>query len=187
MQAALKPVSYENYFALEASSKVKHEFYQNEIFAMAGGTFNHSTISGNTFFALKNKLRDKSCQPINSDMRVETPNSLITYPEVSVFCGEPELNKNHCSLLNPVIIIEVLSPSTKAYDQGDKFLLYRSIPSFQDYLLIDSEKLHSQHFRKIDNNEWILHDYVTVDEMIYFNSIQETLSIAEIYAGIVFL
>jgi len=186
MQTALKYISREEYFTLEESADEKHEFYQGEIFAMAGGTFNHSTISGNTFFSLKNRLRNKSCQPSNSDMRVETPNSLITYPDVSIFCGEPKLSENQCSLLNPIVIIEVLSPSTRAYDQGNKFLLYRSIPSFQDYLLIDSEKLHIQHFRKADNNEWILHDYFSVDDKIYLNSIQESIRIAEIYEGIIF-
>jgi Uma2 family endonuclease len=186
MQTALKYISREEYFTLEESAKEKHEFYQGEIFAMAGGSFNHSAIGVNIITSLKTKLRGKSCQPTNSDMRVETPDSLITYPDATIFCGEPELSENQCSLLNPIVIIEVLSPSTRAYDQGNKFLLYRSIPSFRDYLLIDSEKFHIQHFRKVDNNEWILHDYFSVSDKIYFNSIQESISMAEIYEGIVF-
>lgn len=186
MQTALKQPSREDYFALEENSAEKHEFYHGEIFAMTGGTFNHSTIAGNMFAALKLKLRGKSCQPNNSDMRIETPNGLITYPDVSIFCGKPELTENQCALLNPLVIIEVLSPSTRRYDQSDKFLLYRSIPSFTDYLLIDSEKVHVQHFRKTGLHEWLLHEYFDMQDVINFTNIQTTISLAEIYEAIVF-
>lgn len=186
MQTALKQPSREDYFALEENSAEKHEFYHGEIFAMTGGTFNHSTIAGNMFAALKLKLRGKSCQPNNSDMRIETPNGLITYPDVSIFCGKPELTENQCALLNPTVIIEVLFPSTRRYDQSDKFLLYRSIPSFTDYLLIDSEKVHVQHFRKTGLHEWLLHEYFDMQDVINFTNIQTTISLAEIYEAIVF-
>jgi Uma2 family endonuclease len=178
-------LSRDQYFALD-NAEQKYEFYQGEIFAMTGGTFNHAAIGVNTVTALKIKLRGKSCQPTNSDMRVETPTGLITYPDVTVFCGKPELTENQCGLLNPVVIIEVLSPSTRAYDSRDKFTLYRSIETFKDYLLIDSEKIFVQHFRKIENNEWVLHDYLDLNESIYLTSIQETLSLYEIYENIGF-
>ena len=186
MQPALKQLNREDYFALEETSAEKHEFYQGDIFAMAGGTFNHATISGNTFASLKFKLRGKSCQPSHSDMRIETPSGLITYPDVAIFCGKPELTENQCALLNPLVIIEVLSPSTRRYDQSDKFLLYRSIPSFTDYLLVDSEKLHVQHFRKTGLHEWLLHEYFEVQDVIDFANIQITVSLTEIYEAIAF-
>ncbi len=171
----------DDYYRLEETAEQKHEFYQSEIFAMSGGTFNHARISGNIFSTLLIKLRGKSCQPTNSDMRVETPAGLITYPDVAVYCGKPELTENQCGLLNPVILIEVLSPSTRCYDQSDKFTLYRSISSFQDYLLIDSEKIAVQHYRKSEPDEWILHDYLNITDSIYLKSIQETISLIEMY------
>jgi len=182
---ATQYLSRDEYFALD-NAEEKYEFYQGEIFAMTGGTFNHAKISGNTFSAFNVKLRGKCCQATNSDMRVETPTGLITYPDVTVFCGKPELTENQCSLLNPVVIIEVLSPSTRRYDSSDKFTLYRSIATFKDYLLIDSEKIFVQHFRKIENNEWVLHDYLDVNEAIYLNSIEEAISLMEIYDNIGF-
>lgn len=177
-------ITRDEYFTLEETSEVKHEYFQGELFAMAGGTFNHSTISGNIFAALKSRLRGKTCQATNSDMRIETPDGLITYPDVAMFCGRPQLTNNQCALLNPIVIIEVLSPSTRRYDQSDKFLLYRAIASFLDYVLVDSEKIHIQHFRKTENNEWILHDYFDVQEAVTLNSIQETLLLTEIYEGV---
>ncbi len=174
----------EEYFALEETTEIKHEFYNGEIFAMSGGTFNHATIGVNVVTAFKIKLCAKCCTPTNSDMRIETPNGLITYPDAAVFCGQPELTENKCALINPVVIIEVLSPSTRRYDEGGKFALYRSIPTFQDYLLIDSEKIFVQHFRKIDNSEWILHDYFDLTDSIILNSIQETIHLHEIYEGL---
>ncbi len=184
MQTATKKYTREEYLALEEMSNEKHEFYQGEIFAMVGGTFRHSAIGLNITTALKIKLRGKSCQPTNSDMCVGTPSGLLTYPDASVFCGKLELSDNQRVLLNPVMIVEVLSPSTRHYDRGDKFTLYRSILTFCDYLLVDSEKVYIEHFRKIENNEWILHEYTDLSEKIYFNSINESLELKEIYENI---
>lgn len=178
-------ISRDDYFALD-NAEQKYEYYQGEVFAMTGGTYNHAAIGANIVTVLKIKLRGKSCQPTNSDMRVETPTGLITYPDAAVFCGKPELTENQCSLLNPIVIIEVLSSSTRRYDASDKFTLYRSIPTFKDYLLIDSEKIYVQHFRKIDNNEWILHDYFDLNDSIFLASIQENIGLNEVYENIVF-
>jgi Uma2 family endonuclease len=183
-QEAVNYITRDEYFELENKSDIKHEFFDGEIFAMSGGSFNHAAIGVNVVTAFKIKLRGKCCTPTNSDMRIETPNGLITYPDAAVFCGSPELTENQCALLNPVVIIEVLSPSTRRYDESGKFALYRSIPSFQDYLLIDSEKVFVQHFRKIDNDEWLLHDYYNLADSIVINSIQETIYLHEIYDGI---
>jgi len=186
MQTAIKRYTCEEYLALEEMVEVKYEFYQGEIFAMSGGTFKHSRIKVNTISALHQKLRGKSCQLTDSDMRIATPSGLMTYPDAGVFCGPPELTDNQRTLLNPVVIIEVLSPSTRRYDKSDKFMLYRSIPSFRDYLLVDSEQVQVQHFRKTENNEWILHEYFDLTEDVYLGSIDESISLAEIYEGMGF-
>jgi Uma2 family endonuclease len=186
MQTAIHYYTREEYLTLEATSQEKHEFYHGEIFAMAGGTFNHAEISGNVYSTLRTKLRNQPCRPTNSDMRIGTPSGLMTYPDVAIFCGQPELIDNQRTLLNPVVIIEVLSPSTRGYDQGDKFRLYRSIATFRAYLLIDSECVHLQQFHRSAAHEWILHEYTDLTEIIYLCSIDESLSLAEIYENIHF-
>jgi len=186
MQTAIHYHTREEYLTLEETSQEKHEFYHGEIFAMAGGTFNHAEISGNVFSTLRTKLRNQSCRPTNSDMRIGTPSGLMTYPDVAIFCGQPELIDDQRTLLNPVVIIEVLSPSTRGYDQGDKFRLYRSIATFRDYLLIDSECVHVQQFHRSTPHEWILHEYTDLTEIIYLSSLDESLSLAEIYENIDF-
>ncbi len=176
----------EEYLALEEQAEIKHEFFQGEIFAMAGGTFNHAKISLNIVVSLSNQLRGKNCTPMNSDMRVHTPSGLDTYPDISIYCGKPELSDKQHSLLNPVIIIEVLSPSTRSYDRGDKFVLYRALPSLRDYVLVDSERMFVEHFRRTDANEWILHEYQDSTETLHFSVLEETLSLASIYESIEF-
>jgi len=186
MQTAIHYHTREEYLTLEATSQEKHEFYHGEIFAMAGGTFRHSRIKINLIASLHLKLRGKSCQLTDSDMRIGTPSGLMTYPDVAIFCGQPELIDNQRTLLNPVVMIEVLSPSTRGYDQGDKFRLYRSIVTFREYLLIDSECVHLQQFHRSAAHEWILHEYIDLNEIIYLSSIDESLSLAEIYENISF-
>ncbi len=186
LNAIQHDMSRAEYLALEQQSVLKHEFYQGEIFAMSGGTFNHAAIAGNLYASLKIKLRGRPCQPMNSDMRIHTPSGLDTYPDISVYCGEPELTDNQCSLLNPVVIIEVLSPTTRSYDRGDKLSLYRSIPLLLDYVLVDSEQICVEHYRRIENNEWLLHEYKEQQESLYLQSIEDHLSLADMYEAIEF-
>ena len=131
-------------------------------------------------------LRGSRCRAMNSDMRIHTPSGLDTYPDVSAFCGTPELTDGETTLLNPVLIVEVLSASTRDYDKGGKFRLYRSIPGLEDYLLIDSEEVFVEHFRKTDSGEWTLREYRRRSEEIVLASLGVRLSLDEIYAGVVF-
>ena len=178
--------THEDYLVLEAVSAQKHEFYRGEVFAMAGGTFRHSDISSNVLAALRVMLRGKSCRAMNSDMRLHTPSGLDTYPDVSAFCGTAELTDKETTLLNPALIVEVLSPSTRDYDKGGKFTLYRSIPSLRDYLLVDSEEVFVEHFRWTRAGEWVLHEYRESSDEVPLGSIDGCLVVAEIYAGVVF-
>ena len=152
---------------------------------MTGGSFKHAAIGLNIATSLTTSLRGGPCRPMNSDMRLHTPAGLDTYPGVSVFCGEPELTDQQKTLLNPVVIVEVLSPTTRSYDRGDKFVLYRSIPSLQDYLLVDSEQVLVEHFRRLENGEWLLHEYRLISESIFLTSIDTTVTLTAIYEGIV--
>lgn len=187
MQAIQTPISREDYLKLEEVSPEKHEFYQGQVFAMAGGTFQHARIGLNVTTELAVRLRGKPCQPMNSDMRITTPSGLNTYPDASVYCGQPELTDSNKTLLNPVLIVEVLSPSTRSYDRGDKFHHYRSIPSLRDYLLIDSETVLVEHYQRIGAYEWNLHEYRRLTDILNLDSIKELLTVSVFYEGIEWL
>lgn len=187
MQAIKPPISREDYLKLEEVSPEKHEFYQGQVFAMAGGTFEHARIGLNVTTELAVCLRGKPCQPMNSDMRITTPSGLNTYPDASVYCGQPELTDSNKTLLNPVLIVEVLSPTTRSYDRGDKFHHYRSIPSLRDYLLIDSETVLVEHYQRMGAYEWNLHEYRRLTDILNLDSIKELLTISVFYEGIEWL
>lgn len=186
MQALKNHTTRKEYLEFDIASEQNHEFYQGEIFAMSGGTFNHSAIAGNVYAELRSHLAKSPCRPMNSDMRVTTPSGLDTYPDISVFCGDPELTDNNCTLLNPALLIEVLSPRTKNYDRGDKFLHYRSIPTLQDYLLIDSESIHIEHYQRQNGNQWLLQEYRDAAGRLHLKSIEKTLLVSNIYQQVTF-
>jgi len=132
---------------------------------------------------LAQKLRGKKCRPFNSDQRIHIPaNTLFTYPDISIICGEViTLNNDEYNVLNPTVIIEVLSKSTKNYDRGEKFKLYRDIPTLKEYILVDSESIHIEIFRLNEKNHWELEEYNDASESIPIKAINETILISEIY------
>lgn len=178
------PLSREDYLSLEKQGELKHEYYAGQVFAMAGGTFRHARVAGNIYTSLAIALRGKSCQPMNSDMRVHTPSGLDTYPDVSVYCGEPELIDNERTLLNPLVIIEVLSPSTCDYDRGGKFAHYRSISGLQDYLLVDPDSVLVEHYHRLGRDEWHLQVHSNPTNVLSLAVLGVKLSIQELYAGL---
>ncbi len=177
-------VKREEYLLLDIGSEQKHEFFQGQVFAMAGGTFRHARVAGNLFASLSQQLRDKLCQPLNSDMRIHTPSGLDTYPDISVYCGQPELNDNQTTLLNPTVIIEVLSPSTRDYDRGGKFTHYRSLASLQDYLLVDPDIVLVEHFHRLGRDEWLFHIYSDLAACLSLESLGISLQLEAIYMGL---
>jgi Uma2 family endonuclease len=183
-----KKYSVEEYLQMEEKAVEKHEYYQGEIFAMSGSKVPHNIITGNVFGNLLFKLKGKSCQPFNSDQRIHVEkNTLFTYPDVSVVCGEIHtLNSDDWNVTNPTVIIEVLSPSTKNYDRGDKFKLYRDIPSLKEYVLIDSESISVEAFYINDQDHWELIEHTNISETLLLSSIQTELALKDIYERIVF-
>ena len=148
---------------------------------MAGGTFKHAQVAGNVYGELRQALKGKPCKPMNSDMRVQTPSGLDTYPDISVYCGEPDLGDNDTTLLNPTVIVEVLSPSTRDYDRGGKFSHYRSITDLQDYLLVDPGAVLVEHFHRVGQDEWLLHVYSDLTAVVVLESLDLSLSLEAIY------
>ncbi len=152
---------------------------------MSGTKVPHIIITSNLSIYLGQKLRGKPCRPFNSDQRIHIEkNTLFTYPDISIICGEIiTLNNDDWNVLNPTVIIEVLSPSTKNYDRGEKFRLYRDIPTLKEYILIDSVSVNIESFYINEYGNWELKEYKSIDETLYLQSIQISLELKEIYEG----
>ncbi len=190
MQAEkLDKISIEEYIAIEQANDTKYEYHDGSIYAMAGGTLNHALICGNIFGEMRNSLRakDKKCIAINSEakLRIEVKNSYV-YPGAMVVCGGIETsNRKPDAIINPTVIIEVLSKSTAAYDRGDKFYLYRQIESLQEYILIEQEKAEIEVYSK-KGDLWQITRYTGMDTKLFLSSIDVTISLSEIYENVVF-
>ena len=136
-QQSQRHYSLDEYFAVEEVSSIKHEYYNGEIFAMAGSSLRHNHITANILTFFRTSLRQGECSAFSSDLRLQTPGGLFTYPDVMVICGQPVLTHDRPdTVTNPVILVEVFSESTREYDRGDKFGHYQEIPTLREYLLI---------------------------------------------------
>ncbi|MBK8669212.1 MAG: Uma2 family endonuclease [Saprospiraceae bacterium] len=180
-------VSPEQYLDSERLALEKHEFYRGEIFAMSGATFRHNQIFKNTYINLGSKLKGKPCQPYGSDLRIHIPkNSFFTYPDISIICGQPEMTDTiKDTVVNPSVIMEILSKSTYDYDKGQKFTLYRDIVSLKEYILIDSMSVRVEHYYKNDDGSWTLKDYRTIDDKIHIQTIAADLLLSDVYTVVV--
>jgi Uma2 family endonuclease len=175
----------QEYLDFEKTSDGKHEFFNGEIFAMSGASHRHNKIFSNIFIALGISLKGKPCQPYGSDLRVHVPqNSLYTYPDITIVCGDfiPS-EKDTDTIVQPSVLIEILSPSTRNYDRGDKFKLYRDIPSLKEYILIDSESVSVEAFHLNANNHWELEELKKTKNSLRFHSLNISLSLDDIYEG----
>lgn len=176
-------LSVEEYFILEEKSLEKHEYYGGEIFALAGASFNHNVIVRNVLGEIYAFLKGKSCDIFPSDLRLRIPSvDLYTYPDLMIVCDAPEfLEERTDTILNPRVIIEVLSPSTKDYDRGSKFTFYRSIDSLQEYILVDSGACLIEQFVK--GKQWALTEYKTLEDVLRVVSIDFELPLSLVYDG----
>ncbi|WP_297575839.1 Uma2 family endonuclease [uncultured Deefgea sp.] len=172
-------VSPEQYLAEEQLRQERHEYYDGLVYAMSGGSYAHSTLASNFQFLLKSHLKGSGCRASNSDMRlrVDVANCCF-YPDVSVHCGQVEAAM--LSLPSARIVVEVLSPSTAAYDQGRKFDIYRQLADLQEYVLVDSESRNVHVFHRADNGDWVFHGY-SGSETIQLASIDFSVSLTELY------
>ncbi|KYF55278.1 hypothetical protein BE08_43415 [Sorangium cellulosum] len=146
------------YLAFERASEQKHEYANGEIFAMSGCSREHSLLSGNIQRELGNALLDRACEVHTSDMRVKIASTgRYVYPDASVVCGEPVFEDAEVdTLLNPSVIVEVLSETSEAYDRGDKFAQYRSVPSVMEYVLVAQKEVRIEHFQRQPDGRWLL-------------------------------
>ena len=155
--ALKQPMTAAEFLTWDAGQTIRHEFVRGEVFAMAGGEDRNATVAGNVYIALRQHLRGTPCRVYASDvkLRVEAADCFF-YPDVMVTCSATDL-QDRLVKREPVLVVEVLSPSTGAYDRGDKFASYRQLPSLQEYLLVDVETLRCDLFRKGADGLWVLH------------------------------
>ncbi len=176
-------ITPEEYLAAERRADFKSEYFDGEVFAMAGASYAHNLIVANVIAELRNQLKGRSCTVVPSDLRlwIETAQHYL-YPDVTVVCGEPELTDDHTdTLVNPTLIVEVLSKSTKDFDRGEKFTFYRTLPAFAEYVLIAQDRHHVEHFVRQADGRWILSDIDRLADSVSLESIDGQLALAEIY------
>lgn len=177
----------QEYLAIERAAQFKSEFYNGEMFAMAGGTSQHSLIGSNLIVAVGQQLKGRNCRVFTGDLRVMVPAAgLYTYPDASVVCGKPEFTDEHQdNLLNPVALFEVLSRSTEAYDRGAKAEFYRQIASLREYVLIAQDRPHVEVFVR-DGTQWSFAEFNGLVAEFRLPSIDCELALADVYDKIEF-
>jgi Uma2 family endonuclease len=173
----------EQYLEIEREAEFKSEYFNGEMFAMAGAREAHNLLTTNVVGALHAQLRLGPCRTYANDMRVRvSATGLYTYPDVIVVCGERHfLDDRRDTLLNPKLIVEVLSPTTEAYDRGRKFEHYKTIESIAEYLLISSDRVHVDLFRRQPDGDWLLKSAGRVEEVLDLESVGCRLSLADLY------
>lgn len=184
-----KVYSLAEYFELERSMNEKFEFWGGNVWSMSGARLAHNLIVGNLNTELDVRLREKGCRAVPSDMRVKVPTyPPYRYPDLTVICGSPTIEQTGGvdMLLNPLLIIEVLSDSTEAFDRGDKFSYYKSIESFSEYLLIAQHRPHVTQFVKHGDGFWANFEFNDLNDSLELRSVDCSLPLASIYRDVTF-
>ncbi len=178
----------EEYLILEDQAAYKSQFVDGEIFAMAGAAPEHVEITDNLTFSLRSRLRGQPCRSYSNDMRVRTdPGGLWTYPDVVALCGEPLFDRTDrpATLLNPQVILEVLSPSTESFDRGDKLVRYRQLASLTDYVLVSTDRMLVEHHARQPDESWTLRTYDQPAQTLPLGVLGCELPLSEIYERVV--
>lgn len=178
----------EQYLEIERKAEFKSEYYDGEMFAMAGASEAHNLVAGNLCAEIHQQLRSRPCRAYSADMRARVKTTgLYTYPDIVVVCGQPQfLGDRRDTLLNPTLIVEVLSPSTEAFDRGRKFEHYRTLESLQTYLLVSSERIGVELFTRQPEGGWLLTAASRMEDTIELPATDCRLSLAAIYEKVEF-
>lgn len=176
-------VSEETYLELERSSATKHEYFQGRIYAMTGAKESHNLIAANTLASLHGQLRQTSCRVYSGDMRIKVVRTgLNTYPDVVAVCGQPQFTDDvHDTIINPTVIVEVLSASTERYDRGLKFQNYRTVETLQDYVLISQDRHHIECYTRQESGLWLLQEGEGLEQRVTLSSTGCTLLLKDVY------
>jgi Uma2 family endonuclease len=173
------------YLEIERRSEIKHEYIDGRMYAMSGANEPHVTIAVNIATSLKNQMRGRDCRVYMADMRVKIdPSGRYTYPDLAAVCGERRFEDAEVdTLLNPSVIVEVLSDSTQAYDRGEKFDHYRKIESLREYVLVTQNSMRVDHY-VLRDGQWVFSALTTAEERLAMPSIGCEISLADIYEGV---
>ena len=176
------------YLAIERRAEFKSEFFDGEMFAMAGGTLEHSLIATNLARELGNRLRGTPCIPFNSDLRIKIEaTGLLTYPDISVICGAPRFAEDTAdTAVNPSVLVEVLSESTEAYDRGKKFEHYSQIPTLREYLLVSQTEPRIEQFLRQADERWLWTAANGTDSKLEIPSLGISITLSEVFANVKF-
>lgn len=179
--------SSDEYLEMECASDERHEYSDGEVILMTGGTPNHNQLLVNLAGELNVALKRDPYRVFAADQRLWIPQrSLYTYPDVMVVQGELAYQENRTdTLTNPCLIIEVLSKSTRNYDRGDKFLAYRTIPTFREYVLVDQYRYHIEHYIKTSEKRWTLQEYDRLEDTLQFTTVPTSILLDDIYTKVV--
>lgn len=184
MSSVPKPyLTPEEYLAIERKAEIKSEYYQGEMFAMSGASREHVVISGNINGELHQHFKDRPCESYQSDMRVKVDaTGLYTYPDVIAVCGEPRFEDSHVdTLLNPVVVFEVLSDSTESYDRGKKASHYRTVDSLKEHILVSQHDCRVEQMVRQDGSQWLLTELTSLEQTLKLTSIDAEIPLSEIY------
>lgn len=177
----------EQYLAMDRAAEFKSEFFDGEMFAMSGGSMQHARLQRNLTTVISNAVGGGQCEAFGSDFRVRISSRMYVYPDISIVCGKPLLADNRQDvLLNPIVIIEVISPSSEKYDRGTKLQQYRTLGSLQEYILVEQGEVRIDQYTRQENNLWTLRDYQSLDEEMTLPSIGVSLSLGRIYDRVEF-
>ena len=181
-------VSPEEYLRLERQSEYKSEYVNGEIFAMTGASRKHNLVAGNIFRELSQQLRSRQCEAYVGDMRVKvTATGLYTYPDVVVVCGEPKFEDTFVdTLLNPTLLVEVLSQSTERYDRIAKSSYYRTLDSLSEHLLAAQDEVRLEQYVKQTDGRWVLFEYSALENVVELSSISCSLALRDVYGKVSF-
>lgn len=185
--AAQTYLTPEAYLAWERKSDTKHEYLRGEIIAMSGASYHHTIITMNISGELYVQLKDTACTVHTNDMRVRTsPETSYFYPDVVVVCDKPRFEDNAFdTLLNPIVLVEVLSPSTETYDRGEKFEHYQQLTSLQEYILVSQDEVHVERYRR-EETRWELTEFRALENILSLTSIECRLSLEDLYRRVEF-
>lgn len=188
MSTALKRITPQEYLNRERKAAFKSEFFRGEIFAMAGGSPNHSLIAANFVREAGNALKDQPCAVYNSDLRIRVqPTGLYTYPDATIVCGELEFDdEERDTVINPTVIIEVLSDSTEKYERGKKSNHYRQIASLKELILISQDRPNIERFTRQPNGDWLFHEERELTANFDLKSLEISVMLAELYRNVRF-
>jgi Uma2 family endonuclease len=186
--AAAELMSVAEFFDFEEASVEKHEYYQGQVYAMAGGTLRHSQIKVNVVRELSQRLRGKPCKPFDADLRVRIPKSgLITYPDASVVRGPPKTDdQDRNAITNPTVIVEVISETTEHYDRGAKFRFYQGLDSLREYVIVSQDEAVVEVLRRDEKGRWIHHSFVGLDATLALKSVRIESPLKALYEDVRF-